>query len=359
MIKKLILILIFTLCISGSVFAYPTQKITPEISSGMKQYRAGNYTGCIETLLNYTEKHKNEENQIVAYYLGMAYTQAGQRDEAIKYYELTTKIFPNNELAKYAKKGIACVNGDESICNPKPVVKVETENKTELDKFVKAPYGNGLSSDLTKELERRRLEALRKKINSDVEINRYEFKDFRDFSKKTSMKEDGLLIASSKPSDAEVLKAIRVLNDAGLNNIAGQAEASMNARKNESINNTNTKDENTATEVQYQNKPDLTADEYQRKIQKEMMQAQIESMAQPNINALFGNSNNNNGYNNNNNMMNMLPFLMMSQSQQNNANGNGTVDARQQAAAQEMMQAIMLNQMMPNFNFGSSNNGGF
>ena len=51
-----------------------------------------------------------------------------------------------------------------------------------------------------------------------------------------------------------------------------------------------------------------------------------------------------------------LPFMMMSQ-QQNNP--NGTADARQQAATQEMMQAIMLNQMMPNFNFGSSNNSGF
>lgn len=356
MIKKLISILIITFCFSGNVFAYSTQKITPEISTGMKQYRAGNYTGCIETLLNYADKHKNEENQIVTYYLGMAYTQAGQRDEALKYYEQTKKIFPDNTLAKYAEKGIACVNGDESVCNPKPVVKVETENKTELDKFVKQPYGNGLSSDLTKELERRRIEALRKKINSDVEINRYEFKDFRDFSKKTSLKLDNLLIASSKPSDAEVLKAIRVLNDAGLNNIAGQAEASMNAKKNENINTVNVKNENSTDEVKYQNKPDLTADEYQKQIQKEMIQAQIESMAQPNINALFGNNNNNNGYNNNNNMMNMLPFMMMSQ-QQNNP--NGTADARQQAATQEMMQAIMLNQMMPNFNFGSSNNSGF
>ena len=281
---------------------------------------------------------------------------------------------PNNTLGKYAQKGIVCID-DPANCyiNEKEEVKPE-EKLSELDKFIRAPYGNGLSTNLNKELERKKVERLRKEMNSDQELNKYEFKDFRDFSikknnnksnnvKKTSLNLNDLKMAqgikefyaqrncesvkiasSTNPTDAEIVEALRVLNAAGLTNIAKQAENAQ-AQKEEV--------KPAVSEVKSEYKPDVTREEYQQQIQREMLQAQMAAMSQPNIDALFGNNNNNNNQNNmmNSNMMNMLPFMMAQQAAQN-ANGTN----QQPMMSPEMMQTMMFNSMMPNMNFGLGGN---
>lgn len=358
--KLLSLLIILTMAFTASsAFAY-TEAITPIVAQGIRKYKQGNVTGCIQDLTNYLRQTKRYDNQVVMYYLGMAYTKAGIKERAEYCYYRAAELNPNNTLGKYATRGRACLNGDPACYEPTEQKKVQ-EAQTDLDKFVNAPYGNGLSADLNKEIERKRVERLRKEMNSDEELNKYEFKDFRDFSNKRSSIENNTLrllgkapslIASSQPSDEEVLKAIRVLNDAGLGNIAKQAEMS---RQNQESRIERTPQVNaqaiSTPEVRSEYKPDVTREEFQRQMQRDMMTAQMSQYSQPNIGMLFGEKNSNN--NNNNNMMNMLPFLMAQQAQQQ---AGGQANNGQMQFTPEMLQTMMFSQMMPNLDFSSSNN---
>lgn len=350
MIKKFLAIITVLLITSSCVQAADYhQTMTPEVVSGIRKYKQGNYVGCLQDLYNYVRRSENNfKNQLAIYYLGMAYTKTGNVEKAKLYYERTKALNPNNTLGQYASKGLVCIN-DPANCYT--VAKEETKTgqkpvyESDLDKFINAPYGNGLSSDLNKEIERKRVERLRKEMNSDQEINKFEFKNFRDFTNKKGKailnKFDGVKLASeSTPTDAEILNAIKVLNAAGLNNIAKQAETTT---QKEELKQPET------TQVKSEYKPDLTREEYQKQIQQEMMQAQMAAMSQPNIDALFGEKNSNQNNNMMNmNMMNMLPFMMAQQAQQaQNGNSNG-----QMMMSPDVMQAMMFNSMMPNFNFG-------
>lgn len=375
MMKKILSLFNIFLITSSCAFALEyNQIITPEIASGIRKYKAGNYVGCLQDISAYFRKDKNgTKNQLAMYYMGMAYTQAGQPENAKFFYRSAQRLNPNNTLGQYAQKGIVCID-DPANCyiNEKEEVKPE-EKLSELDKFIRAPYGNGLSADLNKELERKKVERLRKEMNSDQELNKYEFKDFRDFSikknnnnqnnniKKTGFNLNNMKIAqsvrdfyakanvegmriasSSNPTDAEIVEALRVLNAAGLTNIAKQAENAQTQKE-------EVKPE--VSEVKSEYKPDVTREEYQQQIQREMMQAQMAAMSQPNIDALFGNNNNNQNNMMNSNMMNMLPFMMAQQAAQNANGGN-----QQPMMSPEMMQTMMFNSMMPNMNFGLGGN---
>lgn len=358
MIKKLISALILTLAIANCVYAADYhQTITPEVRRGIQDYKAGNYVGCIQEIYPYLIKNStNGKNQLAIYYLAMSLSKAGQPEKAKKYYNIAKILNPNNTIGQYSQKGIVCID-DPANCylNAKPVTSTKSVYESDLDKFINAPYGNGLSSDLNKEIERKKVERLRKEINSDQELNKYEFQNFRDFSKKKGQiflkKEEGIKLASNtNPTDAEILNAIKVLNAAGLNNIANQAQTAQE-QKNNVTNNAQPQEQISKNEVKSEYKPDITREEYQKQIQQEMLQAQMAAMSQPNIDALFGEKNNNNNNNNmmNSNMMNMLPFMMAQQAQNGNTNG------QQPMISPDMMQAMMFNSMMPNFNFGIGN----
>ena len=344
MSKKIILTLLIIFLAPVVMAQDYTQRITPEIANGIKAYKVGNYTGCIQNIKYHYLKNPREKNQIAAYYLAMSFTQSGDKDLATVFYKDVIKMNPNNTLGQYAQKGLVCIETPEQCYTKVKVTKNESAKETELDKFINAPYGNGLSSNLNKEIERKKLEKLRKEMNSDEELNKYEFKDFKEYSPKKSQLEnsiDGIKLASAKPSDAEVLNEIRVLNDAGLGNIAQYAQQKQEAKEQ-----TTTSAQPEKKEVTSAYKPDLTREEYQQQIQREMMQAQIAAMAQPNIGALFGEKNSNQNNMMNNNMMNMLPFMMAQQAQ----------NRQQQTISPDIMQAMMFNQMMPNLDFSSGNN---
>lgn len=353
MTKKILSILIVLLMSTTCAFAADYhQTLTPEVTKAIKDYKAGNYIGCMQGLYTYLRSGEhNFKNQLALYYMGMAYIKTGNTEKATTYYNLVKNLNPNNTLGQYADKGLVCIHDPENCYLNVTEEDIKAAKKpvyeSDLDKFINAPYGNGLSADLNKELERKRVERLRKEMNTDQEINKFDFQNFRNFTNKKGQilrdKIDGLKVASnSTPTDEEVLHAIKVLNAAGLNNIAKQAEDSRTVKQ--------TAPQTTQNEVKSAYKPDLTKEEYQKQIQQEMMQAQIAAMAQPNLGALFGEKNNNQNNNMmmNNNMMNILPFMMAQQAQNGNQNG-------QQMMSPDMMQAVMFNSMMPNFNFGLGN----
>ena len=345
MIKKVLTVLaILTVTSLSAVAADYEKNLTPEVVRSIQKYKSGNYIGCLQELQKYFNKNNaNLKNQLATYYMAMAYANSGSAENAKQFYNITINTNPNSTVAQYAQKGLICI---ESPQNCYAGSNSSDSFQSELDKFIKDPYGNGLSVNLNKALERKKLERLRKEMNSEGELNKYEFRNFRKFTSQIDSVDGMKLASSSKPTDAEIVKALRVLNAAGLNNIATQAEK---ARINQNAEIPVITNEET-TQVKSENKPDLTREQYQQQIQREMLQAQMATMAQPNIGALFGEKNNNQNNMMNNNMMNMLPFMMAQQATQN-TNGN-----QQQTMSPEMMQAFMFNSMMPNLNFGMGDN---
>lgn len=261
------------------------------IKSVAQKYKAGNYTGCLQELFSLVKK--DPSNALAYYYMGMAYTHINLKDEAVAAYEKVLALNPNEYLVEYAIKGRDCLT-DGPACKP---AEAPQEEMSELDKFINAPYGNGLSPDLNQEVKQKQLTNIKETINQKEQLEEQDIQKIKQFDKKklnsTSEVETGEKIA--QVSDEEVLKAIQTLKDAGLN-LTVQSE-------------------NPYTQ---------------------MMQYQDPKMAE--ISMLLG-SNNNNG----NNMMNMLPMLM-SQAQKGQ-----NIDPR-------VMQAVMMNSMMPDFSFNNDNN---
>ncbi|MBQ3311149.1 hypothetical protein IJG72_03645 [bacterium] len=330
MIKRILLTILIISIFAPKLFA-ATQNINNEVQVAIQKYKAGNYVGCIQDLDEYLQK--NTSNQLGNYYLAMAYTKIGDREKAVQFYNKTKALNPNNTLGEYAQKGLVCIE-DPSNCYNRIKETAPKENLTELDVFVRSNYGNGLSSELTQQINRSHVERLRKEMNTEQELNRYEFKDYKNFSKKKGSHDvTNEKIATSKPTDAEIVKALKVLNDAGLNNIAKQYE--------NNVNNTSDSNGNNNAAMAKNNTETISQEEYQKQLQQEYIQAQMALMSQPDINSLFGDTNNQNN-SMNNNMVNMLPYLMMQQGQ-----------SGQQQVPPEMLQTMMMNSMIPNLNFNT------
>ena len=165
---------------------------------------------------------------------------------------------------------------------------------SDLDKFIQAPYGNGLSPELNEEVKQKELTNIKETINKKEQMEEKDIDKIKKFDDKyESLSDEPVKIA--QVSDEEVLKAVQTLKDAGLN-VTVQQENPY------------------AGMTQYQN-------------------PQMAEMSM-----LLGGNNNNNG----NNMMNMLPMLM-SQAQKGE-----NIDPR-------LMQAVMMNSMMSDFSYANNN----
>ena len=263
------------------------------IKSVIKKYKAGNYSGCLQELFSLVKK--DPSNALAYYYMAMAYTHVDMQDEAVAAYEKVIALHPNSYLVEYATKGRDCLTGGPACVDPEK--DTPEEELTDLDKFIRAPYGNGLSPELNEQVKQKQLTNIKETINKKEELEQEDFKKIKDFDSKHSDKssfinEDKI----AQVSDEDVLNAIKTLKDAGLT-ISVQSDNPY----------------------------------------AQMMQYQNPQMAE--MSMLLGNNNNNNG----NNMMNMLPMLM-SQAQKGE-----NIDPR-------FMQAMMMNSMMADFSFNNDNN---
>lgn len=260
------------------------------LKSAVSKYKSGNYSGCLQELFSLVKK--DPSNALAYYYMAMAYTHVDMQNEAIEAYERVIALHPNEYLVQYATKGRDCLT-DGPAC--KPVVEEKpAEELDDLDKFINAPYGNGLSPELNMEIKQKQLINIKETINKKEELENQDIQRIKDFDRKKSKSVDNEKIA--QVSDEDVLNAIKTLKDAGLT-ISVQSENPY----------------------------------------AQMMQYQNPQMAE--MSMLLGNNNNNNG----NSMMNMLPMLM-SQAQKGE-----NIDPR-------VMQAMMMNSMMADFSFNNDNN---
>lgn len=253
------------------------------IKSAMAKYKAGNYSGCLQELFSLTKK--DPSNALAYYYMAMAYTHLDMQNDAVEAYEKVLALHPNEYLANYAEKGRDCLTGGPK-CHPEE--SSPKEEQDDLDKFINAPYGNGMSPELNKEIKQKELTNIKETINQKGVLEKKDIQKIKDFDSKKNNKssiEETTKIANV--SDEEVLNAIKILKDAGLN---------------------------------------LT-------IQQDNPYSQYQDPRMMEMSMFLGNNNNNN-----NNMMNMLPMLM------NQAQKGENIDPR-------FMQAMMMNSMMNDINF--------
>lgn len=260
------------------------------LKSGIARFKKGDYTGCLQELYALTKK--DPSNAAAYYYMAMAYTYVGSQADAIDAYEKVIALNSNQFLVDYATKGRDCLTGGPACAPPED----NTGEQDDLDKFIKSPYGNGLSPELNLEIKQKQLQNIQETINNKEQLEKKDLEKIREFDNSKTEAEVNDKIASASVSDEDILNAIKTLKDAGLTVNIQQPGADMTAQ----------------------------------------MYAQNPQMAE--MSMLLGNNNNNN-----NNMMNMVPF-MMAQSQ-----SGKNIDPR-------IMQAMMMNSMMPDFNFNNDNN---
>lgn len=286
--KRQVLCLLTALMIVGHApfaLAKTTTSYSP-VKYAIKKYKAGNYTGCLQDCQNIVAR--DPSNTLAYYYIAMSYAQAGKKTEAINAYSKVLTLKPNSQLFEYATTGKRCLETPDQ-CH------VDTSSPSAdpaLDSFIMSPMNNNLAPGVRAEIEKKHLDAIKNEINSGKDVDAYDLRKLNENT--TDLKNEAT--AQKMPSNDEVVAALRVLKAAGLSPLNQQQAA-------------------------YANPYAVQADAYQSP-----------EMAQ--VSAMLGNGNNNNS---NNNMMNMLPFMLAQ-----NKNGNSGV-------TQQMMQAMMMNSMMPDF----------
>lgn len=262
------------------------------LMSATSKYEKGNYVGCLQELFSLVQNEPS--NAAAYYYIAMSYTHLDMQDEAVEAYEKVISLNSNSYLTEFAEKGRDCLTG-----GPKCQVAGSEEEQDALDKFINAPYGNGLSPELNNEVKQKELNNIKETINKKEDLEHKDIEKIREFDTKHNNIDNQSSIEETEKiamaSDEEILQAVKTLKDAGLN-----------------------------ITVQQDN-PYNQLSQYQDPRTAEM------SM-------LLGN-NNDNG----NNMMNMLPMLM------NKAQNGENIDPR-------FMQAMMMNSMMSDLNFNGNNN---
>lgn len=240
----------------------------------------------------YALTKKDPSNAAAYYYMAMAYTHLGSQADAVDAYNKVIMLSPNSYLVDYATKGRDCLTGGPACAPPEAA---DNGEQTDLDRFINSPYGNGLSPELELEMRQKQLQNIQETINTKEQLDKKDLDKIKNFDNKSEA-EPSDKIASASVSDEDILQAIKTLKDAGLTVNIQSSAADMQ------------------TQMFTQN-------------------SQLAEMSM-----LLGNNNNNN-----NSMMNMIPF-MMSQAQ----NGKN-IDPR-------IMQAMIMNSMMPDFGMNSNNN---
>jgi len=216
----------------------------PSFESIKAKYKKSDFAGCMQECESYVRKHPNDT--LGFYYLAMCYAKVDDKDNAIRAYEEVIALNANPMIVKYATNGRNCVMGNENEqCFPNvnepeliypyadfvaknaanltpvdpqtlinrnlnqlkaklnPVVQKDENNQNandsdnkneislpfgtqdaELDKFINAPYGNGLSPQLNNEYKQIQLKKIQKTINNGEtgqEHEQHNWKNIKDF----------------------------------------------------------------------------------------------------------------------------------------------------------------------------------
>ena len=240
----------------------------PSFDSIVEKYRRSDFAGCLQECISYVRQ--NPHDTLGFYYLAMCYTKVNDKDNAILAYERVIMLNDNPMIVKYATNGRNCIMGKKkkkcyqnvnepelvypyaNVVNtnltpvdPETLVNrnlaklkdrlspVETEddkdsannskdnkdNKvkyelpfgkqdSELDKFIEAPYGNGLSPELNKEYKQLQLRKIKDTINQTESTNNKEYNNMNDIKKFDNQKSDSETIKLAYEIPSNVMEEI-------------------------------------------------------------------------------------------------------------------------------------------------------
>lgn len=164
------------------------------MKSAATKYKNGNYTGCLQEL--YTIVKKNPKNAMAYYYAGMAFAQVGAVEQSKAAYQRVVNLNPNPKLVEYAHRGQNCVAGN---LNCTAASLLDVSEVSELDKFIAAPYGNGLSPELNQKYKQQQLEVIQNKLNNGQTLTPEDVQKMKQFKNKSeALKEDKLAFAADE-----------------------------------------------------------------------------------------------------------------------------------------------------------------
>ncbi len=262
----------------------------PNLNHAVASYKKGNYTGAAQELFAYLKKKPEDAKAL--YYLAMTLANLGDSDAAISLYEKVITLNPNEAFVSSAAKGRDCLTGGP-LCSESDLMQdVEPDP---LDEFINAPYGDGFSPELKEQMKLKDLENIQENINRKPELDKEDIQEIKDFDEEHSgevLTDNKIAMADGDVSNDDIVSAINTLRKAGMTvSIQPSAPAA------------------------YQN-PQM---------------AEMSMM-------LGGNQNQNNDP-----MAQMIPYMMQA----------GTKEGAQNVNPQ-VIQAMMMNSMMSNFDFNTS-----
>lgn len=236
----------------------------PSLESIRAKYKKSNFAGCLQECISYVKLHPNDT--LGFYYMAMCYTKVSDKENAVKAYEKVISLNANPMIVKYATNGRNCVLGEDkekcyqnvnepdliypyaNIGNNVDLTPVDpnvlinrnlvnlqnklspqavNENKDnkngqnngkdddknkinlpfatqdeQLDKFINAPYGNGLSPDLNKEYKQLQLRKIQESINTGDDSPEKDMNNVNDIKHFDKQSDSGTIkLAYVAPSD--------------------------------------------------------------------------------------------------------------------------------------------------------------
>ncbi len=305
------------------------------VRNAIAKYKAQDYVGCIQDLEDYSDE--DPSNAVSYYYTGIAYMKVGMKDRAINAFQKVATINSIPVLSSYSIQAVNCMNNNINPCvykkfsetdienmiaNPKDFfvnkAKEEAEGKantqvvediSDIDRLIKGEYPENVHPDARRVVEEARLMQEQERVNAELKKRtKGTTKEPEKKNPDLSSKESTTKIASGDLSDKEIADAVRTLSKAGYKFTAPDAD---NDKKN--------------------------INPYKQMAAQYAMQDDYAQMA-----LMFGNNNNRN-----NSFDAMLPYLLM-QDKQNDDGAKRKLDP-------ELIKAMMMNQMMGDFDLGFDN----
>ena len=243
----------------------PSYYPNPSFDSIVEKYRKSDFAGCMQECVSYVRQNPNDT--LGFYYLAMCYTKVNDKDNAVRAYERVIELNANPMIVKYATNGRNCVMGnDNEKCypnvnepelvypyadyvnanaaeltpvdpqtlinrnlnalrtklNPPPENDEKDGNNNkedndkkeislpfgtqdkELDDFINAPYGNGLSPELNNQYKQIQLKKIQSTINNGKDNEEKEINNLKNIKEFDNQKSDSetIKLAYEQPSVA-------------------------------------------------------------------------------------------------------------------------------------------------------------
>lgn len=273
----------------------------PSVAEGIDSYKKGNYEECISRMKSIV---KDDPTSVIGYYyLGLAYTKTGQKLLAIQNYNKVINLNSDSTMTALARQG-------KNSLGLKTVSKIENQLE-EITEEIKEDSYNPILEDANTNVKGSKWgksdtkqQAENKGENVNAGNNQTEPKTTHvlkasDYAKAQPAQQNN----NGQPTNDEIVNAIRTLQKAGI--------------------------------LQNGQLPQAYPQAGGMNQQMPMMDPRTQQM---NSMLMMMNNGNNNGMN----MMQMMPYM----------NNGGKVDP-------QMVQMMLMNQMMPNFNSNGNNGNGY